>query len=423
MADVYGLNYPIKSLAVANPFVENTNKVCYKLGTSLAPFCIFAKDEQKGKVIDFATLSLSDGGKNIVDEIAELRKAEYSKFGVNIDTSDNIKRRLLFFDYLMNISICYVEVPKWVTKEGNATQTYDKFLVTRNPKLMAEWIGSENIAEMNAKYVPKIQIKQGELFENTIRFVKLNRSGKGNSITVPRNSVKVEHMTCIPIYMVYAFLEGVKPHLNNKILRFDYLKDNNTVRSLTSTLNEEIIKKFYTDNFYINSMLQSSDINGTKVGGMTLPSKFERGYMRIPELGSSVYDTGVRALNYTRIISIKEVAESDVDTTFINVDLNSVQDNFFNNLDYLMVHNTQAIPELYKSLTKEDLKHTETALIVEDIKNYIIKNITYLSTSYKRDLHRFMVGNPEWFPTYTGKPVNTTVSSSTNFGIEALEGW
>ena len=48
LEELYGLNYPIKSLAVANPFVE---KVLYKssfvLGQQMTPFCMYANDIQK----------------------------------------------------------------------------------------------------------------------------------------------------------------------------------------------------------------------------------------------------------------------------------------------------------------------------------------------------------------------------------------
>ena len=42
---VYGINNDIKSFAVANQFVENTNKACYKLGKFLKPFCIYGDDK------------------------------------------------------------------------------------------------------------------------------------------------------------------------------------------------------------------------------------------------------------------------------------------------------------------------------------------------------------------------------------------
>ena len=58
-----------------------------------------------------------------------------------------------------------------------------------------------------------------------------------------------------------------------------------------------------------------------------LASKMHRGYIKIPELGSSIYDdTGVRSLNVARLLSIKQV--ESVSREFIHVDLNSVVSNF-----------------------------------------------------------------------------------------------
>lgn len=421
--EFYDLDYSIRSFAVANEFVVNTNKVCYKLGQNLQPFCVCATDLQKQYgVVDFAELGgFISSNISLTEEIVGFRSDVYKTVGISVNTEDAMKKRLLLFDYLMTVSICYVEIPKYITKDGRATPTYDKFLCTRNPAIMAAWMGCEP-AEMQAKYSARIQSRQVEFNENCLRFVKLNHSTKGNSITLPRSAFSVEKMTCIPLYMLYAFLNGFKPLLKSGILKFSFAKDNGTVREMCSTLSEDVIRDYYDDNIFINTMLSGVDFDSVKQGGMMLSSKIHRGYVRIPELGASVYDSsGTRSLNLARILKVEQVAEAD--RTFIHVDLNSVLTNFDVSMDYLAKNQPQNVQACYQALLGDeaDVETDSTvAKQVSECKAFVQNRSAFLSTSYHRSLHMFLISHPDWFPLYTGKPAQT-VTSSSNFGITTMD--
>lgn len=423
MSDFYGLNYSVKSFAVANDFVVNTNKACYALGQQLLPFCLYANEDQKKYgVLDFATFqAFLNPQISLIDEIVEYRHQAFKDTGINVDIRDEVKKKLLFYDYLMTISICYVEIPKYVTKEGMPMATYDKFLCTRNPAIMGAWMGADP-AEMQAKYSSRIVSRQVEFNINELRCVKLNHTNKGNSITVPRTAYNVEKMTCIPMYMLYAFVEGFKPLIQNGIVKFSYLKDNGTIRELATTLNEDILRDYYDDNIFINTMLSGVDINTVQQGGMTLSSKMNRGYIKVPELGASVYDgTGVRSLNIARLLKAEKI--DSVDRTFLKVDLNSVPTNFNNGIDYIVKTMPDSLKDCYKALVGEEFDETKCVSVpvtAETCKEYVAGRSAFLSTSYHRDLHVFMISHPEWFPLYTGKPAQQ-ITSSTNFGVTPLD--
>lgn len=423
MSDFYGLNYSVKSFAVANDFVVNTNKACYALGQQLLPFCLYANEDQKEYgVLDFATFqAFLNPQISLIDEIAEYRHEAFKETGINVDIRDDIKKKLLFYDYLMTISICYVEIPKYTTKDGMAMSTFDKFLCTRNPAIMGAWMGTDQ-SEMQAKYSSRITSRQVEFNVNELRCVKLNHTNKGNSITVPRTAYNVEKMTCIPMYMLYAFVEGFKPLIQNGIVKFSYLKDNGTVRELATTLSEDILRDYYDDNIFINTILSGVDINTVQQGGMTLSSKMNRGYIKVPELGASVYDgTGVRSLNIARLLKAEKI--DSVDRTFLKVDLNSVPTNFNNGIDYIVKTMPDSLKDCYKALVGEEFdesKCSSISVMAETCKEYVAGRSAFLSTSYHRDLHVFMVSHPEWFPLYTGKPAQQ-ITSSTNFGVTPLD--
>lgn len=423
MSDFYGLNFSVKSFAVANDFVVNTNKACYALGQQLMPFCLYANEDQKKYgVLDFATFqAFLNPQISLIDEIVNYRHQAFKDTGINVDIRDEVKKKLLFYDYLMTISICYVEIPKYVTKDGMPMATYDKFLCTRNPAIMGAWMGADP-SEMQAKYSSRITSRQVEFNINELRCVKLNHTNKGNSITVPRTAYNVEKMTCIPMYMLYAFVEGFKPLIQNGIVKFSYLKDNGTIRELATTLNEDILKDYYDDNIFINTMLAGVDINTVQQGGMTLSSKMNRGYIKVPELGASVYDgTGVRSLNIARLLKAEKI--DSVDRTFLKVDLNSVPANFNNGIDYIVKTMSDSLKDCYKALVGEEFDETKCSnipVIAETCKSYVAGRSAFLSTSYHRDLHVFMVSHPEWFPLYTGKPAQQ-ITSSANFGVTPLD--
>lgn len=423
MSEFYGLNYSVKSFAVANDFVVNTNKACYALGQQLMPFCLYANEDQKKYgVLDFATFqAFLNPQISLIDEIVEYRHQAFKDNGINVDIRDEVKKKLLFYDYLMTISICYVEIPKYVTKDGMPMATYDKFLCTRNPAIMGAWMGADP-SEMQAKYSSRITSRQVEFNINELRCVKLNHTNKGNSITVPRTAYNVEKMTCIPMYMLYAFVEGFKPLIQDGIVKFSYLKDNGTIRELATTLNEDILKDYYDDNIFINTMLSGVDINTVQQGGMTLSSKMNRGYIKVPELGASVYDgTGVRSLNIARLLKAEKI--DSVDRTFLKVDLNSVPTNFNNGIDYIVKTMPDNLEDCYKALVGEEFDETKCSSIpvmAETCKSYVAGRSAFLSTSYHRDLHVFMVSHPEWFPLYTGKPAQQ-ITSSANFGVTPLD--
>lgn len=416
---MYSLNKSILSFAVANDFVQNMNKVCYKLGQGYQPFCFFANDSQKDYgVLDFTTFNgFLNPDKTLLDEIVDMRTEAYKNTGIFLGNSDDLKKTI-FIDYLLSISICYIEVPKYIRKDGLAQRSFDKFLVTKNPAVMAIWMGCQP-AEMQAKYTARIANTQVEMGDNLLRVVKLQTSSKGNSISCPRSAFSTKDMTCIPLFMLYAFQKGFEDALKTKILKFTYLKDNGTIRELCSTLNKDILMQYYNDTGFVGGMLTASDIDSQKQGGMQMSSKMNRGYIRIPEVGSSIYDrSGVRALNIARLLKVEEVSE--VDTTFIHVDLSSVEQNFYDCIDYALKKFPDQVKNIHIAITGEEPDSEQPPVIVSKLNSFVQSRSVILSTTFHRELHIFMVSHPEWFPLYTGKPASTTISSK-SFGVEEMD--
>ena len=428
---VYGLGFKVQSFAVANQFIIEMNKACYKLGKQLQAFSLLCNDVQRSSgVLDLATVNaIVNPSEVVLSEVAKYRAGVYESIfstQIQFDKDSKTKEKYLFMDYLMTSSICYVEIPKYVTKDGVAQQTYDKFLVTKNPAIMGAWMGMSP-EEMQVKYGNKVASNVYELTNGEIRFVKCVSSAKGNSISVPRSTFKCDKITtCVPLFMLYAFMKGLEEYYTEGILKFTYLKDNNTLRELFTTTSSAILMDYYKDQNYVSMVLNGTDIATTKQGGMMLSSKQSRGYVKVPELGLSRYDaTGVRALNLARILRVEKVDE--VDRSFIDVDLDSCVDNFYNCLDYILANMPDKLPVVFQQVCGADVTippNASAVSIVDELHRFVDMRNVLLSTTFHKALHKYMISNPELFPYYTGLPCRKATSeSSDSFNVEVMEGF
>lgn len=419
--EIYGLTGDIASLAVKNQFSLNLNKACYALGQQLKPFCFFAdeKREQHG-VLDFCSPQFTGlaGESSLYNEIAEFRTEQLKRDYVTLGTQTEETKKALFFDYLLAECVCYVEVPKYTRKDGRPTPSFDKFFATKNPRLMALWI-NEDINLVTRKYAHRCKTTAVELMNNELRIAKLNKGTKGTSITIPRNSLDASKITVTPLFCMNAFINGFYEALSNSILEFTFMKDNGTERVLASTISKEIMYDYYNDHDFVSRALYGVDIFSEKVGGMTLGSKLGRGYIKVPELGSSRYDsTGTRSVSIARLLKIQKLEE--VSREFIDVDLSSVQLAFENGLNVLTVKHPEHLVQLAGIVGTDGLSGGETDVqLSQIIKRTVDTNCTILSTTYLRELHRIMTKHPEMFPLYTGKPLDI-VSETGDVGIETM---
>lgn len=419
---LFGLTGDVASLAIRNVFSETLNKVCYTLGQRLTPFCFFADEKRKQhNVLDFCSKDfegMSGTRRPLHDEIVEFRIDQLKSDGITLGNRTPSIDKALFFDYLLSESVCYVEVPKYTRKEGKPTPTFDKFFATKNPRLMALWV-NEDINLISRKYAHRCKSTSVELMDSQLRIAKLNRGKKGTSITIPRSSLDANVVTIVPLFCLNAFVGGFKEILETSILEFTFLKDNGTERVLASTISKDIMYDYYSDHDFVERALYGVDIDSTHIGGLDISSTMGRGYIKVPELGSSRYDsTGTRSVNVARLLQIKKLEE--VSREFIDVDLDSCEVAFENGVSVLTVKHPEMLPRLAELVGVQNLNGKETKVeLLKSIRETVDTNCIILSTTYLRELHRLMVRNPDMFPLYTGKPLDI-VSETNDVGIETM---
>lgn len=424
MSSVFSLEGNIQSLAVANDFVVTLNKACFALGKAKRPFGFYNSEEKrKYQVIDFVDFQGVINPQNSLEsEIVTERLTQLKSGGVTLNTAMQVTNKTLVLDYLLSTCVCYCETPKTVVKKsGGVTKTYDKYFATKNPRLMALWV-NQDINIIQAKYSSKCRSTGVELGENKLRLAKLNRTSTGGtSITIPRSAVESEQMTVYPLFSLYAFEKGLEESLNKEIVQFTYLKDNGTERVVPTTLNKDILYDYYSeDKDFVDRGYSQLSWFDTKIGGMTLSSTQNRGYVRAFEIGTSRFDSsGTRSINLARLLKVETV--DSVSREFINVDLDSTPTAFEDGLNKLLVKNPEQVRQLYTEATGVSPKSELTDVqVATELRKWLETQVTILSTSFKRELHRFMVSHPQWYGTYTGLPLERVSVDSSEFGVESM---
>lgn len=417
--DCDGNYYGLEDLAVQNTFVELMTKVAYQMGSNLKPFCFYPNDLQKEwQVTDFSTGNgLCNFGYTLAKEIRTFHILNLMKTVGMLGDYPNITDKTVLIDYLLSISVCYIEIPKYVKRGDKMAKSYDKYIATKNIDLIAQWLGKE-VYEIEGKY--NVGTDAYDLVQNTVRLIKLTNRQNENKVSKPRDAVHTGDMSIFPLFMLNSFLDGVWEKLSKGIVKFTYSKDNGVVRELISTCNQDLLNKVYQDSGFVSKLLDGILLfEGEET---RLCKKQDRGYIRIPEFGASRYDeTGVRAVNINRILSLSELQITDVDLSYINVDLDNTLNAFKDGLRTVYSKDPSSMLEFYKEVMGKEPTDfgIETYLrCYEDIIHYVDATQVALTTQFNKSLHKFMITHQHWYPYYTGMPQNVRPTVSKNdFGV------
>ena len=315
--------------------------------------------------------------------------------------------RLAASKYFLRSFMCYVEVPTYrVEREtGVKRASFDKFLATSSIEVANEWLGGvfEETAEKYGKSIIMFDDIESDDYE--VPILKLGSNKMGNTLTRPRSYLNLDKkgIRVVPVFALKSYVDTLNSRIKNDVARVTFIKDNGTERVLDTCLSQDLLVSLYKDSSFVSGMLSSS-YDGDFLGS----SVISRGYIRVPEVGSSVYDgSGVSAISYTRIISIEYGVEPDME--FARVDLDGV---VFSFSVYLSKLSDSEISQLVSAMIVDGFDLS--SMFLEDGKpKFLIDSFQLeswadlmnktLSTLFQRSLHLFMVTNPRWFRGYTGE--------------------
>lgn len=357
---------------------------------------------------------VEDDFKTILERLREYRLGLYRTQGIY--NCDSMSMQYVLYDYLLSAGVCYVEIPKWKTENGIPKRTFDKGFYTKNPFIIASWLGVP-VQEVVNRYTCKTQTLGSDSKDGVLRSIRLNTKAGNNTVTLPRRHITMDTGLRIkPLAMMKEDITHYKGLLSTGIYHFEYYKDNGTTRSLDSTISDSIIGEYYNDPEFVENVFACMETSVMDVCGTVMPSTVGRGYIRVPELGASRYDSnyGVRSLNIARVKSYHRV--ESVDRTFIDVNLSDVVDKFLSAVQVM----GEELPLVYMDYMAKNDYPDSSAVIIKEIMETVQMAYLLRSTEYTRELHLYMVSHQQWFDKYMGTPI-ATINTSTNFGIGEFE--
>ena len=402
---IFSLNCKVnpKALAVGNVFADKlymvVNSSVYP-ANKVATFDLSRKGSKKGTVNIAAMPAIQKGtGYTLLDEIAEYRAKTVLPTFTDSDISKH--KSALFLDYLLAMSLCYVEIDNPNYNPNVAySQRVEKFFATRNINIL-QLLCPDKVEERRSRLLTFLGNVDEEYRSDSIRLIKVTNTKTGYSITQPKNPIKVgKNVRVMPVFLLNSFLNHIEAQLMLGIMEFKYSKDDKSVRTLVSTLNPVIYNSYYNDAAYTQKV----------ISGKVL--KMNRGYIKIPELGLSRYDeSGLRSLNLLRVISMRPV--TSVDTHYIDVNINGIVPAFIEGLN--RAYSAGTINKLYEKVLQTPCK-VNGAQAWDALKNWVDTQVMLGTTVFLKKLHDLMLSSKEFFPNYTGKVAAVNSVYSNGFG-------
>ena len=338
--------------------------------------------------------------------LMSIKNSEDVKIGTMVaEIYPNTLYRTAIYKYLLRDYLCYYEAPSGKRGYGNYTSYYDKFIATSSIEVVAKWLDI-SLDEAKMQYGSRLNEVDIDTEDGLFQYVKLYETKEGvRKVTKPRSDIDLGK-SGIRITPIFALKEGVDylyTLASEKSYEVTFMKDGGAERNMVITFNPDIIKEIYGDTDFAQD-----GINSQYNGDFFNNSSLSRGFIRVFELGASMYDRPLRSINYARIVSFRE---KEPDLTYINIDLDSVLETFIDATRTSSLNVKELINnlELFEVGTERTIKGAEIKNFLE-IEEWAQQQYTLLGTVFLRQLALFMLGNPLMFKGYTGQPREVVVS-------------
>lgn len=325
--------------------------------------------------------------------------------------------RIAIYKYLMRDFLCYYESPKVIKYSKDAEnigkRTYDKFLVTSNVGVIAEWLGVP-YEEAHRLYGSRVDGASLDLMDTLMPYVKLYTSKTGErKITKPRADIdlNVPGTRVMPLFALNRGLYCLFENASKNHYKVRFLKDGGEYRDMSICFNFGMLRDIYGDGEKLRDLYQAQ-YDGDFFGLKSL----DRGYIRVIEVGMNIDSNPLRSINYARIVSIRK---EEPDLSLLNVNMEEVVPTF---MLYAGKINTQKLVsklEEFKvgssrSIAGGPLKNSI------DVENWVTSQVVSLSTTFVKQLALFMLANAEMFGWYDGGSKKEVVKASSIGDFEAF---
>lgn len=406
ITQVYNLiDAPINAgvFAVDNPFIRQLAYLSQEQAKNLKVTSLVLKNalnnrgelakrgihSQDKSVIDLSKLTPLVDQQNfqtLQEEVAYVRNWQLQLH----DTKDSPTwwrehQEMLMVDYLLASSLCLVEI----FDEGSRV---DKYFATRNRFLAGELAGLA--PKETQKYGNYLQAFSQNYETKQLKALKIGVTKEKYRITQPRSFIDFNRPIKItPLFFMTSFAEGIKPSLETGVIKFSYLKDNLTLREFITTTNVSLLTQVYGTDIAQKMIRQ-------------IGARFDRGYLKLPEYGISKYDdTGVRALNLSRIVEVEVLHPNQVDLSFIDVDFDLIIPNIMRGI--YDIQSLDILKMIYSELSGQEAPQINNVPEMQlHLEQFIDMQHLMGTTTALRHMHKYMEARSNLFPNYNGgRPV------------------
>ena len=329
---------------------------------------------------------------------------------------DTIYRSALY-KYLLRDYMCYYEVPT-VTKDTQSgygfKSTYDKYIITSCIEVVSMWLGIP-LEDARMMYGSRLDEAFIDNECDMFPYLKLTIDKDGTrKVSKPRKDLDLGKAgtRIIPMYALEEGMNILYEMYKNTCYNITFVKDGGQVRVINTTGSIDRLKEIYGDTNYVRDNFES-----VYDGDFFKNPNIGRGYIRVFEVGSSVYDSPLRSINYARIIAFEE---AEPDLAYINIDLDSVMSVFSSSVDNAMV-DTREVVKMLRVYGVGDVSKLDKVVTGYDLVKWGDEMQLLYSTVFLRQLSLFMIGNPQWFDGYTGEPRSQVSVSKDGSELEDFE--
>lgn len=341
-------------------------------------------------------------------DIMSLKNSNDEKIGTfAADLYPETVYRSAIYKYLLRDYLCYYEAPT-VTKEynnnGGYKATYDKFLATSNLEVIARWLGI-SLDEAEMSYGSRIEESCDDNGCDLFPYVKLYETKEGvRKVSKPRKDLDLckKGTRVVPLYALKVGVDYLHKAGESGYVSIVFVKDSGADREITTTFNTGKLREIYGETDFFREGVQ-----GMYNGDFEYNNALERGYIRVFEVGASKFDSPLRAVNYSRIVSFSENVE-EPDLTYVNININESVENFKESLHFLAVPLKEVIDMLvmFEVGCTDDLTNGKVNT-VSDLEIWADGQEMLLGTVFLRKMSLFMLGSAHLFDMSSSISVNT----------------
>jgi len=308
--------------------------------------------------------------------------------------------RNTLYRYLLHDYLCYCEIPTVIRQRDYSgfKDSYNKSLVTANINVVAEWLGI-SIDEALVKYGSRLDNCGFDREDGMYPYVKLTVAKNGErKVSKPRKDLDLTQrgIRIVPLYAIKVGMQVLFEKASKDFYNVTFIKDSGQRRDITVCFDYDKLHSVYKDEGLLREAYE-----GQYAGDFLNVKTLERGYVRVIEVGTNLKNYALRSINMARIIKFEK---TEPDTTFINIDLDTVKSTFLRKVDSHSINYKEFVDMLDVMQIGSTRNHNGKRISSNaELENWVEAQEVLLSTPFIKQLALFMIANPIWFDGYTGE--------------------